>query len=105
MPKFVTLTRIKSLSSPLAQITSEIFNSDLMLLCLMAGNHVVKILKWPLSNAKIRYSDTNQIAVVTFGTNHLGNFQLRSDAALFDGWQSRRQNSQMAAVECQNSLL
>jgi sec-independent protein translocase protein TatC len=47
-----------------------------MLLCLVAGNHVVQIIKWPLTRAKIHYPQTSQIAVVSFGTNHLGNFQL-----------------------------
>jgi len=50
-----------------------------MLLCLSAGNYVVKILKWPLTRAKITYSGTNQIAIVSFGTNHLGNFQLTAE--------------------------
>ena len=47
-----------------------------MLICLTAGNYVVQILKWPLSRAKIHYAGAGQIAVVSFGTNHLGNFQL-----------------------------
>ena len=47
-----------------------------MLVCLFAGNYVVQILKWPLTRAKISYPGTNQIAVVSFGTNHIGNFQL-----------------------------
>ena len=47
-----------------------------MLLCLVAGNYVVQIIKWPLTRAKIHYPQTGQIAVVSFGTNHLGNFQL-----------------------------
>jgi sec-independent protein translocase protein TatC len=47
-----------------------------MLICLLAGNYVVQILKWPLSRAQIHYPGTNQIAVVSYGTNHLGNFQL-----------------------------
>ncbi len=46
-----------------------------MLLCLIAGNYVVGIIKWPLTRAKIHYPGANQIAVVSFGTNHLGNFQ------------------------------
>jgi sec-independent protein translocase protein TatC len=50
-----------------------------MLLCLSAGNYVVQLLKWPLSHAKIHYPGTNQIAVVSFGTNHLGNFQLTAE--------------------------
>jgi len=47
-----------------------------MLLCLVAGNHVVQIIKWPLTRAKVHYPKTSQIVVVSFGTNHLGNFQL-----------------------------
>jgi sec-independent protein translocase protein TatC len=47
-----------------------------MLLCLIAGNYVVQVIKWPLTRAKIHYPGTNQIAIVSFGTNHLGNFQL-----------------------------
>jgi len=47
-----------------------------MLVCLLAGNHVVQILKWPLEHAKAPLPGSRQIAVVSFGTNHLGNFQL-----------------------------
>jgi len=54
-----------------------------MLLCLLAGNHVVQILKWPLTRAKISYPGTNQIAVVSFGTNHVGNFQLTAEQKIF----------------------
>ncbi|MGA2854011.1 MAG: twin-arginine translocase subunit TatC [Verrucomicrobiota bacterium] len=50
-----------------------------MLVCLSAGNEVVRIIKWPLTHAKISYPGTNQIAVVSFGTNHLGNFQLTAE--------------------------
>jgi sec-independent protein translocase protein TatC len=50
-----------------------------MLVCLSGGNRVVQILKWPLTRAKIHYSGTNQIVVVSFGTNHLGNFQLAAE--------------------------
>jgi sec-independent protein translocase protein TatC len=50
-----------------------------MLLCLVAGNYVVQVIKWPLTRAKISYPGTNQIAVVSFGTNYLGNFQLTAD--------------------------
>jgi sec-independent protein translocase protein TatC len=45
-------------------------------LCLIAGNYVVAILKWPLSRATVSYPGTNQIAIVSFGTNHLGNYRL-----------------------------
>jgi sec-independent protein translocase protein TatC len=47
-----------------------------MLLCLIAGNYVVQIIKWPLGHARIHYPGANQIVAVSFGTNHLGNFQL-----------------------------
>src|SRR5208282_3578941 len=47
-----------------------------MLLCLFAANEVVSIIKWPLKHAPVSFSGTNQIAVVSFGTNYLGNFQL-----------------------------
>ena len=47
-----------------------------MMVCLVAGNQIVQIVKWPLTRAKIHYPKTGQIAVVSFGANHLGNFQL-----------------------------
>ena len=47
-----------------------------MLLCLIAGNRVVEILKWPLAQAKISYAGTNQVWTVSFGTNRLGVFKL-----------------------------
>jgi sec-independent protein translocase protein TatC len=50
-----------------------------MLVCLCAANEVVQIIKWPLKHAPFTFSGTNQIAVVSFGTNHIGNFQLTSE--------------------------
>jgi sec-independent protein translocase protein TatC len=47
-----------------------------MLLCLIGANQVVQIIKWPLKHAPISFSGTNQIAVVSFGTNRVGNFKL-----------------------------
>jgi sec-independent protein translocase protein TatC len=46
------------------------------LICLIAGNHVVEILKRPLKKAKISYDGTNQVVTVYFGTNRLGVFPL-----------------------------
>jgi sec-independent protein translocase protein TatC len=43
-----------------------------MLLCLIAGNYVVGILKWPLDRAKVSFPGTNQIVTVSYGTNRLG---------------------------------
>ncbi len=60
-------------------IKSSVALAVAMLLCLSAGNYVVKILKWPLTRAKITYSGTNQIVIASFGTNHLGNFQLTAE--------------------------
>ena len=66
-----------------------------MLICLIGANYVIAILKWPLTHNPIRYlgqtvkwrllsaslghPDTNQIAIVTIGTNRLGNFELTPD--------------------------
>jgi sec-independent protein translocase protein TatC len=60
-------------------IKSLVALSVAMLLCLFAANNVVQIIKWPLKHAPIHFSGTNQIAVVSFGTNHLGNFQPRHE--------------------------
>src|SRR5689334_5561263 len=45
-----------------------------VLLCLIAGNNVVRILERPLEKAKVTFPGTNQVAVVLFGTNRLGNY-------------------------------
>jgi sec-independent protein translocase protein TatC len=50
-----------------------------MLICLCAANVVVGIIKWPLQHAPRYHSDKNQTLVVSFGTNHIGNFQLSAD--------------------------
>lgn len=47
-----------------------------MLLCLMAGNHVVNILKRPLEKAQLRFSPSDRIAVIMMGTNRLGTLHL-----------------------------
>src|SRR6059036_3338891 len=50
-----------------------------MIICLIAGDHVVRILTWPLRHAKIRYAGTNQVRTVTWGTNRLGVFKLTDE--------------------------
>lgn len=50
-----------------------------MLLCLIAGNYVVEILKWPLQRAKISFPGTNQVVTVSYGTNRLGVVKLTPD--------------------------
>lgn len=63
-----------------------------MLVCLFGANVIITILKWPLSHnpvislaqsvktpwlrASYASADPNQLAIVNFGTNHLGNFEL-----------------------------
>jgi sec-independent protein translocase protein TatC len=56
-----------------------------VLICLIAGDYVVKILHRPLRHAKIQYAGTNQVVTVVFGTNRLGVYQLTDkDQKLFD---------------------
>src|SRR6185437_1654169 len=47
-----------------------------MFVCLIAGNYVVGIIKWPLSRARVRYPAKNQIVTVRFADTKLGVFQL-----------------------------
>lgn len=47
-----------------------------MLVCLIAGNYVVRVIKHPLTHAHVQYPGTNQIATVLLGTNKLGVFHL-----------------------------
>lgn len=47
-----------------------------MMVCLFGANYVVAILKWPLAHAPLRHPGSNPVVDVSFGTNHLGNFQL-----------------------------
>src|SRR5438046_10587308 len=47
-----------------------------MLICLIAGNHVVAILKRPMAKAKISYPGTNQVITLFLGTNQIGVFPL-----------------------------
>lgn len=50
-----------------------------VLLCLIAGNYVVAILKHPLTKANLHYAGTNQVVTVLFGTNRLGVFPLSAE--------------------------
>ncbi|MEJ0088242.1 MAG: twin-arginine translocase subunit TatC [Limisphaerales bacterium] len=47
-----------------------------MLICLIGANYVIAVIKWPLTQAKVKYPGTNQVVTVNFGTNRLGHFQL-----------------------------
>ncbi|HXC34836.1 MAG TPA: twin-arginine translocase subunit TatC [Candidatus Acidoferrales bacterium] len=66
-----------------------------MLICLMGANHVVGILKWPMTHnllqslaqtykwtvpwATRRHEESGQVAIVSFGTNQIGSFQISPD--------------------------
>jgi sec-independent protein translocase protein TatC len=50
-----------------------------MLICLIAGDRVVEILKRPLTRAKVRYPGTNQVWTVSWGTNRLGTYKLNDE--------------------------
>src|SRR5271169_5778130 len=47
-----------------------------MLVCLIAANDVIGIIKWPLTRAKVSFPGTNQVVSVSFGTNHLTTFPI-----------------------------
>jgi sec-independent protein translocase protein TatC len=47
-----------------------------MFVCLLAGNYVVRIIKWPLTQTRVSYPDTNQVVTVRLGSQHLGIYQL-----------------------------
>jgi sec-independent protein translocase protein TatC len=58
-------------------IKSAVALAVCMLFCLIAGNHVVRILKWPLTQARIHYPGTNQVVSLRyFGTNQVAVYQL-----------------------------
>jgi len=50
-----------------------------MLICLIAGNHVVAILKRPLDRAKVWYPGSNQVVTARIGTNEIGAFPLNPE--------------------------
>src|ERR1041385_2092918 len=47
-----------------------------MLLCLISGNYVVRVIKWPLTQAKVSYPGTNQVVTIRFGDKQLGSHTL-----------------------------
>jgi sec-independent protein translocase protein TatC len=57
-------------------IKSVVALSVAILVCLLGGNHVVEILKFPLKQARISYPKDDQIVTVYFSTNRLGVFSL-----------------------------
>lgn len=57
-------------------IKSTVSVAIAMLLCLIAGDRVVWLLKRPLEHAYVYYPGTNQVVTVFYGTNKLGVFPL-----------------------------
>ena len=47
-----------------------------MFVCLLAGNYVVGIIKWPLTQAKVHYPSGNQVVTFRFLNDRLGTYQL-----------------------------
>ena len=47
-----------------------------MLICLIGANYVISVIKWPLTQAHVSWPGTNQVVSVSFGTNHLSNFEI-----------------------------
>jgi len=47
-----------------------------ILICLIGGDYVVGILKYPLQKTKVSYPGNSQVVTVLFGTNRLGVFPL-----------------------------
>jgi hypothetical protein len=64
-----------------------------MLICLIAGDQVVAILKKPLRNAKARYPGTNEVWTIFWGTNVIKTLKLSDDQQAVLGSGSNRYRS------------
>lgn len=47
-----------------------------MLVCLLAGNYLVRVLEWPLQRAHPLHQGRGQTVLITFGTNQLTRFRI-----------------------------
>lgn len=47
-----------------------------IMVCLIGGNYVVKVLRRPLTKARLSYPGTNQVVTVYFGTNQFGPYSI-----------------------------
>jgi len=61
-------------------VKSSVAVAIAMLLCLIAGDKLMWVLKRPLDNAYIYYPGTNKVATFYYGTNKLGVFPLPPEA-------------------------
>src|SRR5436853_4676084 len=57
-------------------IKSGVFAAVAMLICLLGGNHVVRILERPLMNAPMKVASNLKVMRVLWGTNQLGVFEI-----------------------------
>lgn len=64
-------------------VKSAVAVSVAMLLCLIGANYVIEVIKWPMTRAHISYPPADKIAVLTFGTNQLGKFNLTLEEQRF----------------------
>jgi len=62
-------------------VKSSVAISIAMLLCLIAGDKLMWVLKRPLDHAYVYFPGTNKITTVYFGTNKLGVFPLSPEVA------------------------
>lgn len=53
-----------------------------MVVCLLAGNYLVRFLEWPLERAPTVHSRGTHAVRLTFGTNQLASFEVRPDDPL-----------------------
>jgi Sec-independent protein secretion pathway component TatC len=51
-----------------------------MLVCLLAGNYLVRVLEWPLARAPIPHTAGSQVVKLAFGTNQIGSLQISTNA-------------------------
>jgi sec-independent protein translocase protein TatC len=47
-----------------------------MLICLLAGNYLVRVVEWPLERAPIGHMDKTQVVKLAFGTNQITSFEV-----------------------------
>ena len=53
-----------------------------MLVCLIAANYVIGVIKWPLTRAHVSFPGTNQVVSVSFGDHRLGSFSITPEQQL-----------------------
>ena len=72
-----------------------------MLVCLLAGNYVVDVLKWPLKRAPSLHETKSQTVRLTFGTNQLAVFRIASTNDPLAAWAGTNRNVKFDIVPVQ----